>query len=99
MVPTQRLPVSLTPLDAARAALLQRLGLVAPVELPLADALGCVASDMPPLKPLPPRDVAALDGWALRARDLAGASSYTPLPLAVSPPWVEAGEPMPEHCD
>jgi molybdopterin molybdotransferase len=99
MVPTQRLPTSLTPLDVALAALLQRLRPVAPVELPLADALGCVAADMPPLKPLPSRDVAAGDGWALRARDLVGASSYSPLPLSTSPVWVDAGDPMPEGCD
>jgi molybdopterin molybdotransferase len=99
MVSTQRLPASLTPLDVALAALLQRLDPVAPVELPLADALGCVAAEMPPLKPLPARDVAAGDGWALRARDLVGASSYSPLPLSASPVWVDAGDPMPEGCD
>ena len=99
MVPTQRLPASLTPLDAALAALLQRLGPVAPVELPLADALGCVAADMPPPKAYPPGDVAVSDGWALRARDLVGASSYSPLPLSASPVWVDAGDPMPEGCD
>jgi molybdopterin molybdotransferase len=99
MVKTQRLPASLTPLDVALAALLQRLRPVAPVELPLADALGCTAADMPPLTPLPSRDVAASDGWALRARDLVGASSYSPLPLPVAPVWVEAGDPMPGDCD
>jgi len=35
----------------------------------------------------------------LRARDLVGASSYSPLPLARSPVWVEAGDAMPEGCD
>ena len=99
MVPTQRLPASLTPLDAAIAALLDRLVPVAPVELALADALGCTAADMPLLQLLPSRDVATADGWALRARDLVGASSYSPLPLPASPVWVEAGEPMPDHCD
>jgi molybdopterin biosynthesis enzyme len=99
MVPTQRLPASLTPLDVALAALLDRLEPVAAVELPLADAPGCVAADMPPLKAHPPREIAAADGWALRARDLVGASSYSPLPLAISPLWVEAGDPMPEGCD
>jgi molybdopterin biosynthesis enzyme len=99
MVPTQRLPASLTPLDAAIAALLHRLAPVAPVELALADALGCTAADMPPLQPLPSRDVATADGWAVRARDLVGASSYSPLPLPASPVWVEAGEPMPNHRD
>jgi molybdopterin biosynthesis enzyme len=54
---------------------------------------------MPPASAYPPHDVAAVDGWALRARDLVGASSYTPLPLAASPPWVEAGDKIPGNCD
>jgi molybdopterin molybdotransferase len=95
----QRLNIALTPLDAALAALLDGLAPVAPVELPLTDALGCVAADMPPLKARPPRDIAAADGWALRARDLVGASSYSPLPLATPPVWVEAGDAIPEACD
>jgi len=99
MIPTQRLPASLTPLDVALAALLDRLDPVAPVELPLAEALGCVAAYIPPLKAHPPYDTAAADGWALRARDLVGASSYSPLPLAKSPVWVEAGDAMPEGTD
>jgi molybdopterin molybdotransferase len=99
MIPTQRLPASLTPLDVALAALLQRVTPVAPVSLSLAEALGCVAVDMPPLQAVPRRDTAASDGWALRARDLVGASSYTPLPLARPPVWVEAGDAMPEDCD
>jgi molybdopterin molybdotransferase len=99
MVSTQRLPASLTPLDVALAALLDRLAPVAPTALALADALGCVAADGPPLKALPPCDTAAADGWALRARDLVGASSYSPLPLATSPVWVEAGDAIPDGCD
>src|SRR5258705_5814089 len=99
MIPTQRLPASLTSLDVALAALLDRLEPVAPVELPLADALGCVAADIPPLKARPSHDIAAADGWALRARDLVGASSYSPLPLATSPVWVEAGDAMPQATD
>jgi molybdopterin molybdotransferase len=99
MIPTQRLPASLTPLDMALAALLHGLVAVAPVELALTEALGCVAADMPPLQTRPPCDIAASDGWALRARDLVGASSYSPLPLAKSPAWVEAGDAMPDRCD
>jgi molybdopterin molybdotransferase len=99
MITTQRLSASLTPLDIALAALLRDLEPVAPIELPLAEALGCIAAEMPPLKAHPPHDVAATDGWALRARDLVGASSYSPLPLATSPVWVEAGDAMPEECD
>ena len=75
MIQTQRLPASLTPLDAALRALLQGLKPVAPIGIPLAEALGCVAADMRPLKPHPPRDAAESDGWALRATDLVGASS------------------------
>jgi molybdopterin molybdotransferase len=99
MIPTQRLPASLTPLAAALAALLDRLEPVTPLALPLAEALGCVAADMPPLKAFPPADIAVSDGWALRARDLVGASSYSPLPLARPPIWVEAGDAMPKGCD
>lgn len=99
MTPPQRLPSSLTPLDVALAALLRDLAPIAPIELPLTKALGCIAAEMPQLKPHPPHDIAAADGWALRANDLVGASSYSPLPLTISPLWVEAGDPMPEACD
>src|SRR6195256_1265955 len=98
MIPSQRLPASLTPLDLALAALLDRLPPAAPIELPLAQALGCVAADMPPLKAIPPYDIAAADGWAFCAGDLVGASSYSPLPLAM-PVWVEAGAAIPQGCD
>ena len=96
---TQRMPAALTPLEAALAALLDGLKPVAPRDVPLAEALGCVAAELPPLQALPASDVATVDGWAFRSRDLVGASSYSPLPLAGSPVWVEAGDPMPESCD
>ena len=99
MITTQRLPPSLTPLEAALAMLRDGLAPVAASALPLAEALGCVAADMPPLHAVPARDLAAVDGWALRARDLVGASSYSPLPLARPPPWVEAGDAVPGNCD
>jgi len=99
MTSNQRLPTSLTPLDVALGSLLRGVEPVASRELPLAEALRCIAAEMPPLGALPPNDIAASDGFALRARDLAGASSYTPLPLASSPVWVEAGDQMPEGCD
>ena len=79
MMPPQRLPASLTSLDAALAALLRGVEPVAPVALPLAEALGGVAAEMPPLPAHPSCHVAAGDGFALRARDLFGASSYSPL--------------------
>lgn len=96
---TQCLPPSLTPLDTARAALLSGLEPLAPVELPLTEAAGCIAAGTPLLAAHPPHDIAAADGWALCANDLVGASSYSPLPLTKAPPWVEAGEVMPEGFD
>ncbi|PIT04960.1 molybdopterin-binding protein [Bradyrhizobium nitroreducens] len=96
---TQRLPPSLTPLDTALAALLQGVGSLAPMHLALTDAAGCIAAGTPLLAAHPPHDVAAADGWALRANDLVGASSYSPLPLTKLPDWVEAGDAMPAGCD
>jgi molybdopterin biosynthesis enzyme len=99
MALTQRLTAALTPLDLALEALVKLIKPVAPVEVPLAQALGCVAAEMPPLKARPLHDTAVGDGWALHARDLVGASSYSPLPLSAPPVWVDAGDPMPEGCD
>jgi len=99
MTPHQRLPASLTPLDAALAMLLDGVEAVPPAELALADALHCIAAEMPPLQAYPLRDTASIDGYALCARDLVGASSYSPLPLMAAPAWVEAGEAIPEACD
>jgi molybdopterin biosynthesis enzyme len=96
---TQRLPSSLTPLETALAALLRGVDPVAPVELPLSEAAGCIAAGAPLLAAYPARDMAAADGWALRANDLVGASSYSPLSLANVPAWVEAGDAMPDGCD
>ncbi|MEA2887516.1 MAG: molybdopterin molybdotransferase [Bradyrhizobium sp.] len=99
MMTSQRLPPSLTSLDALLGTLLAGIAPVAPIELPLAEAPGCIAAGLPPLKALPAFDIATVDGWAFRSRDLVGASSYSPLPLAVLPVWVETGERMPDGCD
>ncbi|WFU71042.1 molybdopterin-binding protein [Bradyrhizobium sp. CB2312] len=96
---TQRLPPSLTSLDVALAALLRGVDPLAPVELPLTEAVGCIAAGTPLLPAYPSHDVAATDGWALCANDLVGASAYSPLPLATAPAWVEAGDAMPGGCD
>jgi molybdopterin biosynthesis enzyme len=99
MNPPQRLPASLTPLEVALAALLDRLEPLAPVARSPAYALGCVAAGMPAVAAFPSCHIAATDGWALHARDSIGASSYSPLLLAAPPVWVEAGDTMPENCD
>jgi molybdopterin molybdotransferase len=99
MTTPQRLPPSLTPLNAALAMLLDGLEPVVPSQVALAEARGCIASDNPPLRSLPLRDIAAVDGWAFCARDLVGVSSYSPLPLRQPPVWVEAGDAMPPGCD
>ena len=80
-------------------ALLRGLEPVKAVALPLREALGCITADMPPLQAIPVHGIAAADGFALRARDLVGASSYTPLPLTRAPVWVEAGDRIPDGCD
>jgi molybdopterin molybdotransferase len=95
----QRLPPLLTPLDLALDLLLRELKPVAAKERQSLDASRCEADEIPELKSWPRHDVAAVDGWALRASDLVGASSYTPLPFTRQPVWVEAGERLPDGCD
>src|SRR3954447_14921196 len=99
MMTSQRLTASLSSLDAALAALLDGIEPVATVEVPLTEALGSIAAELPPLKALPPFDMAVIDGWASRSRDLVGASPYSPLPLNGLPVWVETGDRLPEGCD
>jgi molybdopterin molybdotransferase len=99
MTAGQRLPISLIPLDEALAALLAGLEPVAPRDLPIAETLGAVSAEVLLPGPVPVSDVAVSDGWAFCARDLVGASSYSPLPLAGPPIWVEAGDRMPSGSD
>src|ERR1700749_3814691 len=95
----QRLPAALTPLDVALAGLLRHLEPVAGSERAPGDRQACDAADMDELKTWPPQDIAAVDGWALRASELGGASSYTPVPLMKEPVWAEAGDRVPDGCD
>jgi molybdopterin biosynthesis enzyme len=100
MTETQRLTATLTPLGAALRLLLDDVQHVDPTVLAIADAAGCVAAETLKLKQrLPEFDIAMTDGWALRARDIVGASSYSPLQLPKTPQWIEAGERMTEGCD
>lgn len=96
---TQRLPAALTPLDIALRLLLDGVGPVDQIGVSLEDFIGSVAAVGPQQVAHPMFDIAVADGWALRTRDIVGASSYSPLPLLVSPVWVEAGERLPDRCD
>src|SRR6476469_9154378 len=97
MTRIQRLPASLTPLDVTLAALLRDVKPVAAREPAVRASRAAV--EIPELKSWPPHDIASSDGWALRASDLVGASSYTPVPLAKPPVWLEAGDRVPDGCD
>src|ERR1700746_2355091 len=99
MTARQRLTASLIPLDDALTALLDGLEPIAPSELPIAETLGAVSAEMSLPHPLPTSAFAVTDGWAFCARDLVGASSYSPLQLAGPPVWVEAGDRMPSGSD
>jgi molybdopterin molybdotransferase len=56
-----------------------------PIELPLAEAEGCVlAVDLEARYPMPAFDNSAMDGYAVRAADVAGASKDTPVTLPVT---------------
>ncbi|MCW2743688.1 MAG: molybdopterin molybdochelatase [Mycobacterium sp.] len=75
------------PLISVDAHLERVLSLVRPLgglELTLGDAHGCtLAEDVMALAPLPGFDNSAMDGYAVHAADLAGASPETPVKLPV----------------
>jgi molybdopterin molybdotransferase len=75
-------PSDLVPFDQARAAVLERLAALPAREVPLGDALGCVlAADVTAAEDLPPFANSAMDGFAVRAADLAGAGEREPVAL------------------
>lgn len=68
------LPPDLVPFPEARAAVLARVAPLPAKEVPLRDALGCVLTeDVTAAEDLPPFANSAMDGFAVRAADLAGA--------------------------
>jgi molybdopterin molybdotransferase len=71
-------------LQEARAYVLGACTPLSSTSLPIADALGCVAVDaMVATESVPPFANSAVDGFAVRAADLAGASHSTPSRLQV----------------
>jgi molybdenum cofactor synthesis domain-containing protein len=83
------------PLDEARAHVLARCAPVAACDVALGAALGCVlAEDVTSPEDVPPFANTAMDGYALRAADVAAASDAAPVRLPVVAE-VAAGHPAP----
>lgn len=71
-------------LAEAREHVLARCAPRGPVPVPLADALGCVlAGPVVATEPVPPWANSAMDGYAVRSVDVAGAAEDAPLRLDV----------------
>jgi molybdopterin molybdotransferase len=74
----------LLPVDEARDKVLSQIQPLPPLELPLTDAYGCVAAaDLISPVDLPEFASSAMDGYAVRAADVADASSSSPAELKV----------------
>ena len=74
---------SFTP-DEARQRILDRVQPLPPVELPVLECLGCVlAADVTTERPIPPFPSSAMDGYAVRAADIRGASPSSAVTLPV----------------
>jgi molybdopterin molybdotransferase len=81
------------PLEQARRAIFGAVQPLAPIELPLAEAYGCVvAADVPTEYDIPPFSSAAVDGAAVRAADVVSAGEDSPVLLRVAG-WSRPGRP------
>jgi molybdenum cofactor synthesis domain-containing protein len=68
----------------ARAHVLEAMVPLSPVVVPLADSLGCVlAVDVDAAEAIPPFANTAMDGFAVRASDTAGATEESPVVLTL----------------
>ncbi len=82
----------LTSLEAARALLLDLSHPVAPLLQPIDKAQGCICA-APLIATLHPQQAFALrDGWAMKADETIGASSYAPVMPLTAPIAVETGD-------
>ncbi len=90
---------ALAPVDRLRRALLAAVEPVAARSVPIARARGRVAaSDVVAAEPVPTRDLATIDGWAVAAVETVGASPYAPAFVTEVRP-VTAGAALPPGCD
>ena len=70
--------------DEYRADILDGIGVLVPIELPLSAAHGCVlAADVVAPWPLPSFDNSSMDGYAVRVADVANATVDAPVVLKV----------------
>jgi molybdopterin molybdotransferase len=75
---------ALKPVDAHLEDILSVVGPLSPLDFTLLDAHGCVlAEDVSSTHPLPPFDNSAMDGYAVRASDVATATANAPVVLPV----------------
>jgi molybdopterin molybdotransferase len=78
-------PRALVRVEEHQARVAELIGTLPVVELPTGDCLGMVsAQDVTTPIPLPPFDNSAMDGYAVRAADLIGASRDQPVELPVA---------------
>jgi molybdopterin molybdotransferase len=74
----------LVPLDEARQTVLSQISTLPPIELPLTDAYGCVtAGDIAAVVDLPEFASSGMDGFAVRADDVAHATPDAPVELKI----------------
>jgi molybdopterin molybdotransferase len=84
-IESARQPLRLPHVDEARQALLDRLEEMAPIELPLQEATGCVlASEIQAEVSVPEFASSRIDGFAVRASDVHGASTGLPATLTLA---------------
>jgi molybdopterin molybdotransferase len=70
--------------DEVRSSILDRMPVLMPIELHLQEAYGCVlAKDVVAELDLPPFSSSAMDGFAVRSFDVAGATTEEPVTLRV----------------
>lgn len=81
------------PLEEARRGIFGAVQPLAPIELPLAEAYGCVvATDVTTEYDIPPFSSAAVDGAAVRAADVVSSGPDSPVLLRVAG-WSRPGRP------
>ncbi|KQP43044.1 hypothetical protein ASF49_03760 [Methylobacterium sp. Leaf104] len=88
------------PLAEAVRSLMERVAPVAPEAVPLGEVVGGIcADDCHAPRAMPDVPIALRDGWVVRGADVVGASPYAPIPAQRKPPWIEAGDRLPEGAD